>query len=491
MPSGLITSGKASSSSISDTISEPGFNKVRNPDEIKKVNFNRMKKIILVLAILWCLEVNAAPQRPNIIILLTDDHRWDAVGFNGNNIIQTPNLDRLAHHGIVFNNACVVSSICCSSRASILSGQYLAKHGISTFDIDFTPGQLRNTYPLILREAGYQIGFIGKYGVGLQHPDSLYDFWECPPTYQPDYESSDKNGNPIHHTDLVAIQIHDAISQFSASEKPFCLSVSFKAPHCQDGDPRQFIYHPRYESLYENVTFPRGETAKPMYWDYFPEYFKENNEGRARWSLRFDTEEKFQHMVKSYYRLITHVDDVVGAMVQQLNELGFDENTVILFMGDNGFFLGEHGLAGKWFPYEESIRIPMMIYDPRVRGGKSMDELVLNIDVAPTILRYAGLPVPPVMQGEPLQDLLMPGKKEWRSCFYYEFRFPPFPQQCEALVTERYKYIVYPESHPLFEEIYDLKKDPLETHNIIGNKRGVTLKNKLKEKFYVAKEQAQ
>lgn len=449
-----------------------------------------MKNFILILILLWCLEGSAKTERPNIIILLTDDHRWDAVGFNGNRIIQTPNLDRLAQDGIVFNNAFVVSSICCSSRASILSGQYLARHGISNFDIDFSQKQLRDTYPIILKRAGYQIGFIGKYGVGLNHPDSLFDYWECPPTYQPDYESFEKNGKPIHHTDLVSKQIHEAIIKFTSSDKPFCLSVSFKAPHCQDGDPRQFIYHPRYDSLYKDLMIPRTETTKPEYWNYFPDFFKQNNEGRIRWALRFDTEEKFQNMVKSYYRLITHVDDVIGVMVEQLKEVGMEKNTVIFFMGDNGFFLGEHGLAGKWFPYEESIRIPLMLYDPRDLGGKRVDKLVLNIDIAPTIIQYAGLEVPPVMQGLPIQDLLTKKKKDWRKFFFYEFRFPPFPQHCEALVTERYKYIVYPNSNPLFEEIYDLKKDPLETSNIIHNKQIIKKMNDLEKMFYTAKKQA-
>lgn len=461
-----------------------------DPTKIKqKPNLIKQRIITLLIILLWSIKGNAQ-KKPNIIFLLTDDHRWDAVGFNGNTIIKTPNLDRLASRGVVFRNAFVVSSICCSSRASILTGQYMARHGVNTFDIDLSTEQLRLTYPLILKQAGYQTGFIGKYGVGLNHPASFFDYWQCPPTYQPDYESYDQEKRPIHHTDLISNQIDEAITQFSATDKPFCLSVSFKAPHCQDGDPRQFIYHPRYDSLYQNVKIPKSETTKPAYWDYFPEYFKENNEGRNRWTLRFDTEEKYQQMVKAYYRLITQVDDVVGNMMQKLKEAGLDENTIIIFMGDNGFFLGEHGLAGKWFPYEESIRVPLMVYDPRQSTGRRYDQMVLNIDIAPTILRYADIPVPETMQGKPLQNLLAGQSKNWRRSFYYEFRFPPFPQHCEALVTDRYKYIVYPKTQPLFEELYDLREDPLETKNRINLENHYKIKKQLVRKFKVAQKAA-
>lgn len=448
---------------------------------------NKYLKSILVLFFLWSLKSSATQQKRNIIFLLTDDHRWDAVGYAGNSIIKTPNLDQLAENGLIFENAFVSSSICCSSRASILTGQHLARHKVNTFDIDFTPEQLEFTYPMVLKQAGYQIGFIGKYGVGLNHPASLFDYWECPPEYQPHYHSFKKNGSPIHHTDLVAIQINEAIEQFAEKDKPFCLTVSFKAPHVQDEDPWQFLYHPRYDSLYHDVKIIPGETSKPEYWDYFPSHFKENNEGRRRWSLRFDTDKKYQHMVKSYYRLITHVDDVIGMMVQQLEEKGLDENTIIIFMGDNGFFIGEHGLAGKWFPYEESIRVPLIIYDPRHAGGKRIKEMALNIDVAPTILSYAEVQIPEVIQGKPLQSLFSHKIENWRKSFFYEFRFPPFPQHCEALVTERYKYIIYPNSQPIFEELYDLKKDPLETKNIIEDKQFKKVKKELKEKLIDAK----
>lgn len=450
----------------------------------------KQAKIIWLMGMIFLPMWLLAQTRPNIIFLLTDDHRWNAVGFMNNSIIHTPNLDKLAQKGAVFENAYATSSICCVSRASILTGQHLAKHKIGNFDTDLSQTQLEYSYPIVCKSAGYQIGFIGKYGVGLHHPDTAFDYWECPPTYQPDYETFDKDGKPVHHTDLVSGQIKEAITQFSAVDKPFCLSVSFKAPHCQDGDPRQFLYHPRYESLYKEDVIPKSKTTAPEYWEYFPDDFKQKNEARYRWTLRFDTDEKYQQMVKAYYRLITQVDDVVGEMVEELKKHGLDRNTIIIFMGDNGFFLGEHGLAGKWFAYEESIRVPLMIYDPRNPVGRRIRNMALNIDLSPTILEYAGAPIPPVIQGKPLQNLIRGKTKNWRTSFYYQFAFPPYKQKCEALVTENYKYIIYPKLNPVFEELYSVKKDPLETKNLVNDKKFQKKKSEMMKELEIAKKQA-
>ncbi len=343
----------------------------------------------------------AAAGRPNIIFLLTDDQRADAMGCAGNPIIHTPNIDDVAKNGVLFKNAFVTTSICASSRASILSGQWTRRHKINDFGTHFSEAALAQTYPMLLRKAGYRLGFIGKYGVGPKRdlPVDEYDYWRGFPG-QGRYEHKDKDGNYKHLTQIMGEQAIEFLRSCS-KDKPFCLSVSFKAPHVQDGDPRQFIYDRAYKNLYKDVTIPSPKTAERRYFEALPE-FLQTSEARRRWQIRFSTPAKFQESVKSYYRLVTGVDVVIGKIRDELKRLSFDDNTIIMFTGDNGFYLGEYGLAGKWFPHEESIRVPLVIFDPRAsrsRRGVSCEQMALNVDIAPTILELAGVKVPQQMQG--------------------------------------------------------------------------------------------
>lgn len=419
--------------------------------------------------------IKTPEEKPNIIFLLTDDQRWDALGAMGNDIIQTPNLDKLANEGVLFTNSYVTTSICCCSRPSILTGQYVSRHEINSFHQDLTGEALQNTYPLLLKnQAGYKIGFIGKYGIGLeQHPADSFDFWTCEKMHQPDYEITDENGDSLHYTDKVGNDISQFLDQFGNKE-PFCLSVSFKAPHVQDSDPRQFIYNLRYKNLYKDAEIPLPETAGEEYWNMFPEDFKTNNEARKRWEMRFSDLEKYEESVRGYYRLITGVDDVVGEMMQKLEELGIAENTVIIYMGDNGFYLAEHGMAGKWYAHEESIRVPFFISDPRAttnKKGLKLQEMALNIDIAPTILSIAGVDIPAQMQGQDVTKLISGDlDAPWRTEFFYEHTIdiPTIPESYAA-ISEQYKFITYPDLSSGFEEFYDRIQDPFEKNNLIDN----------------------
>lgn len=429
--------------------------------------------ILPICSLISCTQ-EKEQEKPNIIFLLTDDQRWDALGAAGNSIIETPNLDNLANNGVMFSNSYVTTSICCCSRPSILTGQYVSRHGINSFQRDLSEEQVNHTYPLMLKQnAGYNIGFIGKYGIGLENrPADKFDYWACPKLYQPHYEHKDKDGNYLHYTDMIETDIMKFLDTYSDSGA-FCLSVSFKAPHVEDSDPRQFIYNPRYESLYANTEIPVPETAAPEYWENFPEDFQNNNEARKRWEMRFSSPEKYQESVKSYYRLIKGVDDVVGAMRKKLEEKGISENTIIMFMGDNGFYLSEHGMAGKWYAHEESIKVPFFIYNPyfnKEERGKKINQMVLNIDVAPTILSLAGVEIPENMQGKNVLPLIQNENTPWRTEFVYEhtIAIPTIPISL-GLVTEDYKYIEYPELKSEFKEFYDRKNDPKEKHNLIDD----------------------
>lgn len=435
-----------------------------------------------------------ANKKPNIIFLLTDDHRWDALGVMGNKIIQTPNLDSLARNGMYFCNAYVTTAICAVSRASILTGQYKSRHGIEDFVTSFDSSALQRTYPILLKKAGYHIGFVGKYGVGkpAEQPKHLYDFWECTNKIQPDYEMQDEHGNYIHNTDKVSQDIGKFLDLIN-DQRPFCLSVSFKAPHVQDNDPRNFIANPRYKSYYQDVTIPVPETADPKYWNQFPDFFRtDENIARARWKPRFATPEMYQENVKNYYRLLTDVDDAVGDLVKKLRALGLDENTIIIFTGDNGMYLGEHGLAGKWYGHEESVRVPLIIFDPRDGNslkGTVSDKIALNIDIAPTILAYAGVEAPETMQGFDLvklasADSSIPDRKD----FFYEHTFmgsPAIPK-VEGVVQIDQKYMKFIEHG--YEEFYDLKKDRLEKRNVVSEPAYQHEVEKMRKRYQELKE---
>jgi len=433
--------------------------------------------ILMLSSLIASCGRNEPETKPNIIFILTDDHRADALGAAGNKIIKTPNLGKLANDGIRFSNAFVTTSICCVSRAGIFSGQYMRRHGIEDFNTSFLDEAWSETYPALLRAAGYKTGFIGKFGVGVEKdmPVQTFDYWKGFGG-QGRYETEDENGNFIHLTEKMGNQAVEFIRSF-AGDDPFCLSVSFKAPHCQDGDPRQFIFDPEYKDLLASVEIPPEPTNEDSYYEIFPEEWRRDNEARERWKIRFSTPEKYQEMVKGYYRLIYGVDVVVGRIRAELESLGLSDNTVIIFTGDNGFYLGEHGLAGKWYGHEESIRVPMMIYDPRKPGkGKVLPQMVLNIDIAPTILEIAGIEIPHGMQGESLVKLASGVTADWRTEFFYEHYILKRQDICiipgsEGVVGEEYKYIRYMKEPGkyIYEELYDRENDSSEINNLAAN----------------------
>ncbi|MCX6621081.1 MAG: sulfatase-like hydrolase/transferase, partial [Acidobacteria bacterium] len=227
---------------------------------------------------------------------------------------------------------------------------------------------------------------------------------------------------------------------------------------------------PALKDLYKDATIPVPKTAGPGYFDALPDFLK-GSEARVRWGWRFTTPESYQEMVKGYYRLISGVDDAVGSIVAALEKLGMRENTVVIFTSDNGYYLGEHGLADKWFMHEESIRTPLVISDPRAAAGRR-DEMSLNIDLAPTMLSLAGVERVASMQGRDLMPFVGGQKPPWRKDWFYShhFRHERIPRS-EGIRSERWAYMRYLDSKPLYEELYDLRTDALEEHNLAGRTR--------------------
>jgi arylsulfatase A-like enzyme len=404
--------------------------------------------------------------RPNIIFLLADDLRWDALGCMGNCIIQTPHIDALAKRGVRFRNAFVTTSICAVSRASIFTGQYARRHKINDFVTDLAPEAFARTYVALLRAAGYRVGFIGKFGVGARLPAKAFDYWRG----FPGQGSYFKKGETVHLTRRMG---DDALEFLKTCDRgtPFCLSVSFKSPHAQDGAPREFPPDPRDEDLYANVKIPVPKTADDQFFRALPE-FVQKSEGRKRWQRRFATPEQYQKVVRDYYRLITGMDREIGRIVAALEQLGLADNTLIVFTSDNGFFLGERGMADKWLMYEESIRVPLIVCDPRLpapRRGNSVEAMALNIDLAPTLLDYAGLPAPREMQGRSLRPLVAGRPVAWRTDWFYEHHtLPKIIPPSEGVRTERWAYLRWMAVEPAVEELYDVQADPLEEHNLAG-----------------------
>jgi arylsulfatase A-like enzyme len=402
--------------------------------------------------------------RPNILFLLADDLRWDALGCAGNPVVRTPNIDRLARRGVMFQNMFVTTSICCVSRASILSGQYARRHGIEDFKTGFTPAAWKQTYPLLLRDAGYRTGFIGKFGVGELMPTNSFDYWDGFPG-QGAYFAT----NGATHLTLL---MGDSGLKFidTRDSRPFCLSISFKAPHAMDGVRREFPPDPADESLYTGTPIPTTRNHDDAAWLRLPPFARES-EGHTRWLRRFATPDTRAATIRDYYRLVTGLDREVGRLLDKLDQTGLASNTIVIFTSDNGFFLGERGLSDKFLMYEESIRVPLIIYDPRQparRQGRQVSSMALNIDLAPTMLDYAGIAAPAAVQGASLRPLIGGKNTPWRDEWFYEhhFNFGGKIPESEGVRTSRWKYIRYPAVSPVVEELYDLRSDPFEQNNL-------------------------
>jgi len=287
------------------------------------------------------------------------------------------------------------------------------------------------------------------------------------------YLKKQEDGSTRHLTDITADRAVEFL-QSADQTSPFALTVSFNAPHADDGDERQFIWPEAMNEMYADVAMPVPPLSEPAFFEALPEFLKEASLNRVRWYWRFDTPEKAQHMTRGYLRMISGVDAAIGRVLDELESLELASNTVVILMGDNGYFLGERGYAGKWLPYELSIHVPLIVFDPRIEEesrGALPSLPVLNIDIAPTLLDLAGVEVPSTMQGTSLVPILEGASPaEWRSDFFVEHLFDhaEIPKH-EGVRGERYKYARYFEQEPVYEELYDLLADPMETRNLAGD----------------------
>lgn len=402
--------------------------------------------------------------KPNIIFILTDDQRWDALGYAGNPIIHTPNMDKLAAEGIYFNNAFVTTAICSASRASILTGLYERTHDHTFGKMPLKDAYLFESYPYLLKKAGYRTGFVGKFGVKVNEGIEDSIFSKIDKTFLPYFK--EVNGQKKHLADINGDLAIDFIK--SSKDQPFCLSLSFWSPHADDGKEEQYFWPEYVDHLYQDAVIPVHETADPEFFKALPE-FLQTSMNRERWYWRFDTPEKHQRMVKGYYKMISAVDSVLSRIRTALDQEGLADNTVIIFMGDNGYFLGERGYAGKWLLHEPSIRVPLIIYDPRLpkrSQGRTFSQMVLNVDVPPTILSLAGIEIPKKYQGENLAAFFEGAPDPWRSGIYLEHRLENNPKllMTEGYRDDEFKFIRYDDYN--YVELYHHKEDKNEKTNL-------------------------
>ncbi len=416
----------------------------------------------------------AQANRPNILFIQTDDQRFDDLGCYGNQTIQTPHIDQLARDGVRFLNHFVTTAICCCSRASILTGQHMRRHGVQDFATPLSAAQFAETYPAILRRHGYRTAFLGKYAIGspdkpMSLPADQFDYWLGFPQSINFKQTVD--GKVRHLTPLVTEKAIEFLESTPVAQ-PFCISLNFKEPH----GPFNY-FDPDHPNDYTTARPAPPATYTRAAFEELPLFLRKSLSGTESGAWPDQAEEKFLEDVRIAYRLVSGVDAAVGKVMAALRRLNRDSNTVVIFTSDNGSMRGAHGLSGKWIPYEESIRVPLIIRDlrmPAASRGSTRGQMTLNIDIAPTLLSLAGLPSTPRMQGIGLAPVLKSAKAAGRDEWYYEHTYDTKPPRLsippsEAVRTRFWKYARYTKETPAFEQLFDLRKDPAERHNLAGS----------------------
>ena len=435
--------------------------------------------VALVFGLVAPLVVSAAETPPNILFIFADDHPQSCLGCMGNEHIQTPNLDRLAADGVLFTNSFATTAICCSNRACILTGQHMRRHGIRDFAQPLSAEAFAQTYPALLRSAGYRTGYLGKFAVGsptgdqkhLALPADQFDFWLGFP--QSINFRQEVDGKVQYLTTRMEEQA-DEFLRTNPADQPFCLTVALKEPH----GPWNY-FDPDVADPYADTQIPPPPTFTREDYNAQPEFLRTSLNGgpSERW---FNNADAYQEYVRTFYRLITRADLAIGRLLDALRTHGLDDNTVVIYSSDHGSMLGAHGLSGKWIMHEESIRAPLIIFDPRLpssQRGRQCDKMALSIDLAPTMLALADVEIPDAMQGRDLTPLVRNESVQWRTDWYYEHTYntrPPRPPivKVEGVRTDRWKYIRYPEIVPVAEQLFDLENDPLEQNNLAGETTG-------------------
>ena len=450
-------------------------------------------KLVFLILILWtCEQKNNVEKPPNIILIITDDQRWDAIGYAGNEIIKTPEQDQLAMEGTYFNKAFVTTPICGASRATIITGLYERKHNFTLGGTTLDPIYLKENYPTVLKKNGYHTGFFGKFGI--KNNGDLSNIFSEFEVYDRNNNFKDHRGyyyktigkDTVHLTRYTGHKALKFIDE-APSDKPFYLSISFSAPHAHDGAwegiKKQYFWQGEVDNYFKETEIPDPKIASNNQFAALP---KEVRKGfnRLRWYWRYDTKERYQESVKGYYRMIGGVDIELGKIREILSKKGISDNTIIVWIGDNGYFLGERQIAGKWLMYDNCVRVPLIIYDPRAKKHYYVNDMVANVDLAATILDFAGVKSDLKTHGMSLVPYVYSGSsKDKREELMIEhlWEFQPIPPS-EGIRTEQWKYFRYRNINAT-EELYDLENDPQEFNNLAISKEYKNILQNMRNKL--------
>jgi arylsulfatase A-like enzyme len=431
-----------------------------------------MKKLLVVAAVLFVvasLDQATAESRPNFLIFHTDDQRADTVTcYDKNAALPTPNIDGLAERGVRFTNAYVTTPICAVSRATLLSGRYARNTRVHEFVKPIPPDIWKLSYPALLSQAGYFVGQLGKFGVGVDKTTkATFDFFDASIDQGPPFR--DYQGKKLHDAEWLTRRTSDFLDAVPEG-KPFVLQVNYKEPHGSS------VPAPEDDALLDEKTFPRlaNETAEAN--ARLPEFVRQAYGGHC-YNREVNLNGDNSPYLRNYFEKIHSVDRSIGAIMEDLRKRGLAENTVVIYLSDHGIHFGEKLLGGKWTPYEESIRIPFIVEDPRLpedRRGTTNSDLVLNIDVAPTLLAMAGAPAPESMDGVSLVPLLEGKKVAWRDHFFFEHRVSnsniprPIPRNIGVRGLHT-KFFRWTDLDPVVEVMHDLTKDPTEDVDVLND----------------------
>ena len=431
----------------------------------------------------------------NVVFILSDDHRWDAMSFMGHPLADTPHLDRLAAEGAHLRNAVVTTSLCSPSRASILTGLYTFRHRVIDNQRPIPTGTLY--FPQYLQAAGYATCFIGKWHMGGEddHPQPGFDRWVSfrgQGQYLPTGNTLNVDGEPVPQKGYITTELTDYaldwLKQQPADGKPFFLYLSHKAVHAN------FTPETKHAGSMAGRPWTRPATMFPTEAQtrLTPRWLRDQRNSWHGVDFPYHSELDIDQYYRAYGETLASVDDSIGRVMDQLDAMGVADQTLVIYMGDNGFMFGEHGLIDKRAAYEASIRVPLLMRCPTlIKPGTVIDEVAANIDIAPTILEAMGLPAPPHFDGASLMPLLRGEHPAWREYFlytyYWERNFPQTPTVF-ALRGARYKFISY---YGLWDtdELYDLAQDPAEMHNLRHDPTHAELARRMETELYALLEE--
>ena len=448
-----------------------------------------MKRLLLFLA-LPALALAAPAKRPNILFILTDDQRWDALSLAGHRHLRTPHIDRLGREGVHFRNAFCTTSLCSPSRASILSGLYAHAHGVTNNFTEY-PAALQS-FPRVLQAAGYDTAYIGKWHMGEENDEPRPGFnWFVTHKGQGKYFDTEFNLNGRRREVVKGYYTHvvtDLAEEWlrrPRDGKPWLLMIGHKAPHSF------YFPEPKYEQAFARVPVPYPETAFML--EDKPAWIRERlHTWHGIYGPLFDWRKKFpddspaavkdfEAMTRAYWGTILSVDDSVGRLHALLRERGELDDTIIVFMSDNGILNGEHGMVDKRTAHEPSIRILQIVRFPGLTPPdrpKVIEEQVLTVDVAPSLLELVGAPALTGLHGRSWKRLVRGGDPSWRKSWLYHYNYEkqfPYTPNVRAVRTESWKYSRSPhgdggpDRHQA--ELYNIEFDPEERRNLIDHPR--------------------